>query len=120
MDEKEKIIIGYMKNLQISREEAEQLYLDDDNDFIGEEGEKMQASAKQFQHREKSDKPRKVNKTKERKIDEDKKQLFDCVRVLLEGLDNVENISYKNEVDLTFTYKGSVYTWKLTKHRPPK
>ena len=36
--EKEKIILDYMKKLDISREEAEQLFEDDENDFIGEEG----------------------------------------------------------------------------------
>lgn len=35
--EKEKAILDYMKKLDISREEAEQLFEDDENDFIGEE-----------------------------------------------------------------------------------
>ena len=46
MTEKEKQIQNYMKNLQISREEAEQLWEDDQEDFIGEEGEAMTEKAK--------------------------------------------------------------------------
>ena len=38
---KEQQIENYMKSLQISRAEAEQLYEDDKEDFIGEEGEEM-------------------------------------------------------------------------------
>ena len=44
--DKEKIIKDYMKKLGISREEAEQLYEDDLEDFIGEEGEAMTEKAK--------------------------------------------------------------------------
>ena len=115
--DKEKTIQNYMKSLQISREEAEQLYLDDLNDFIGEEGEKMQASAKQFQHREKSDKPRQNTKPKERKIDADKKTLFDMVHQFLQKNKALKDITTKTETEITFSYKDSIYTWKLTKHR---
>ena len=44
--EKEKTILDYMQKLDISREEAEQLFEDDENDFIGEEGEQMTEQAK--------------------------------------------------------------------------
>ena len=119
MTEKEKIIQNYMTNLQISREEAEQLFQDDQNDFIGEEGEKMQTSAKKNQHREKSDKPRKAV-IKQRKIDNNKKFIFDMVKVLLDTLDykgKITNLIAKTETELTFQYKDDIYTWKLTKHR---
>ena len=76
MTEKEKQIQNYMKNLQISREEAEQLWEDDQEDFIGEEGEAMTEKAKAVKRYEKGDKPRAKEK-KERKIDENKKYLLD-------------------------------------------
>ena len=41
MNEREKKIELYMKNLDISREEAIQLIEDDENDEIGQEGEAM-------------------------------------------------------------------------------
>ena len=40
-NEKEKQILQYMSSLEISREEAEQLYEDDLEDYIGEDGEEM-------------------------------------------------------------------------------
>ena len=118
--DKEKTIQNYMKSLQISREEAEQLYLDDLNDFIGEEGEQMQAAAKQFRHQEKSDKPRQSTKPKERKIDADKKELFDMVHEFLQKDKVLKDITTKTETEITFSYKNSIYTWKLTKHRKNK
>lgn len=122
MNEKEKAIKNYMKKLNISREEAEQLFEDDENDFIGEDGEKMTAAAKQTQHREKSDNKRK-SATKERKIDADKKYIFESVLNMFESM-QIENIitdvSSKTETEVNFVYNGAQYTCKLTKHRPPK
>ena len=43
---KEETIKKYMTSLKISRAEAEQLFEDDAEDFIGEEGEEMTAKAK--------------------------------------------------------------------------
>lgn len=117
--DKEKTILNYMKSLNISRDEALQLWEDDKEDFIGEEGEQLQAAAKQIQHREKSDKPRKSNK-KERKVDTIKKELINKVAALLEQLDDTKILNIKTETEITFTHNGDTYTWKLTKHRPPK
>ena len=112
-----------MEKLNISYEEAVQLYEDDKNDFIGDEGEEMQTKAKQTQHREKADIPNKKRTPKERKIDPDKKNLFDMVYNFLsisELEEEISNITPKTETEITFTYKKAEYTWKLTKHRPPK
>ena len=46
--DKEKQILSYMKSLKISREEAEQLWEDDQADYIGEEGEEMTKKAKEI------------------------------------------------------------------------
>ena len=57
--EKEEKIILYMNKLDLSREEAEQLIEDDENDEIGEEGELMTEKAKEVKRYEKSTKERK-------------------------------------------------------------
>ena len=67
--DREKIINDYMVKLKISREEAEQLFEDDENDFIGEDGEAMTEKAKANRHREESGKKRKQS-TRQPKIDE--------------------------------------------------
>ena len=69
-------------------------------------------------HYEKSDKPRKPT-TKERKVDQTKGRLLAEVKTLIEGL-GATDTSIKTETELHFTYEGGEYTFKLTKHRPPK
>lgn len=116
----EKIIKRYMNSLSIGREEAIQLWKDDQADEIGEAGEEMTRKAKATQHREKSFTPRKESKPKERKVDPDKKYLFDLVRQLMEDQVDVGPVKTKTETELTFVYNAATYTWKLTKHRPQK
>ena len=73
---KEQAIEQYMKSLDISREEAEQLWEDDQADYIGEEGEEMTAKAKQIRRYEQADKPR-AKAPREKKLDEDVQMLLD-------------------------------------------
>jgi hypothetical protein len=56
---------------------------------------------------------------RERKVDKVKKEIINCVRVLLEGMGAIAE-PLKNETDLHFTFKGDSYSVKLIKHRPPK
>ena len=64
------------------------------------------------------DAPRKAVK-KERKVDEEKKELLNLCRIPIEGAGgNVTNI--KNEAEFSFTFGNNCYTVKLVKHRPPK
>ena len=63
-------------------------------------------------------KTKKTETKRERKVDETKKALFEIVTNALDGV--VENGTMKNEVEYSFDYKGERYTFKLTKHRPPK
>lgn len=114
---KEQQIENYMKSLKISREEAEQLWEDDQEDFIGEEGEEMTRKAKEVKRYEKGDKPRAKAK-KERKIDENKKYLLDIVHKALEPFVKVTEI--KTETEIKFVRNDEEYTIKLTKHRPKK
>ena len=69
-------------------------------------------------HYEKSDKPRKPS-VKVRKVDETKGLLLKGVQALVEGMGAVETV-LETETELHFTYEGAKYTFKLTKHRPPK
>ena len=114
---KEQEIQKNMKALGISREEAEQLWEDDQNDFIGEEGEEMTRKAKEVKRYEKGDKPRAKAK-KERKVDENKKLILDKLHKALETFVKITNV--KTETEISFMYNDEEYTLKLTKHRPKK
>lgn len=66
---------------------------------------------------EKSGNRKKTEKV--RKVDEIKLMFLDEVSALVEDLGAVV-IARKTETETTFTYEGETYTFKLTKHRPPK
>lgn len=117
MTEKEKEIQKFMNLFKISREEAEQLWEDDQNDFIGEEGEEMTKKAKEVKRYEKSDKP-KAKAKKERKVDEEKKYLLGILHKALEPLVEITNV--KTETEISFVHNDEKYTIKLTKHRKEK
>lgn len=115
--EKEKAILDYMKKLDISREEAEQLFEDDENDFIGEEGEQMTKRAKKAgRHYEQKGERKKL--TRERKVDTDKHELMQCVQFGIEEI--VQNLQIKTENECSFSFNGCEYSLKIIKHRPKK
>ena len=104
------------KNLDISRNEAIQCWLDDNDYTESAEAAELTAKAKKnIKRYEKSDKKRKSS-TKVRKVDEDKKYILNCVNTLLEGLKIQTTV--KNEAEISFTFKENSYTFKLIKHRP--
>lgn len=116
---KEQQIVNYMKSLQISRAEAEQLYEDDKEDFIGEEGEEMTKKAKEVRRYEKADKP-KSKKKREVKLDEDKVKIINFLERVMVDSDAL-NVFVKNpQKEITFSLNGCEYSLTLTKHRPPK
>jgi len=114
---KEQQIQNYMKSLKISREEAEQLWEDDQEDYIGEDGEEMTRKAKEVKRYEKADKPKSKSK-KERKVDENKKLILDKLHKTLETFVKITNV--KTETEISFVYNDEEYTLKLTKHRKGK
>ena len=115
---KEKEIRKYMEKLGISYEEAEQLWEDDQEDYIGEAGEEMTAKAKELKRYEKGDVSKRKKSTRERKVDTVKKHLLDLA---VNGLvADVQQIEYQNEVSISFVYNGDNYSLKLTRHRPLK
>lgn len=115
---KEQEILKNMKLLKISREEAEQLYMDDHSDDVLPEVAEMEKKAKKIKNYVQTEKPRKkVNR--ERKVDEEKKKILNDIRVLIEGLGGQE-VTMKNEAEVSFQFAENSYTVKLIKHRPPK
>ena len=114
---REEQILHYMKSLQIDREEAEQLWEDDQADYIGEAGEEMTKKAKEVRRYEQADKP-KERKSKERKIDQEKAYILGELHKTLQPL--VEITSIKTETEISFVHNGENYTLKLTKHRSKK
>lgn len=114
---KEEQIKSYMTKLKISREEAEQLWEDDQEDYIGEVGEEMTRKAKEVKRYEKADKPKSKSK-KERKVDENKKAILDKLHKTLETFVKITNV--KTETEISFVYNDESYTLKLTKHRKEK
>lgn len=97
-------------------------------DLILEESGKQEESEetrKAIRNAEKNA-PRRYEKSGERKktervrkVDETKGMLLNEVSALMEDLGAVV-IARKTETETTFTYNGATYTFKLTKHRPPK
>lgn len=121
MTEKQKFIDKMIK-LGYSIDERQDMW-DFDHDLTdSDEREQLTAKAKEITHYEKSDKPRKKSEPKERKIDLDKKYLHTLLMLALDK-DKTENampyqqIIGKNEAEISFTFNGSDYTIKLTKHR---
>ena len=63
---------------------------------------------------------KKERKPKERKVDEEKKFLLDCILAGLKSTADTFDFNIKTETEINFTAYGNQYTVKLTKHRPPK
>lgn len=118
-EQKEKEILNYMKTLDLTREEAEQLWEDDNSDEMTPEQAELTEKAKELgRHMGESMKERK-SREKVRKVDEEKKMILAEFAESLNGI-NAEITEVKTETEITFKYGGNVYTVKLTKHRPPK
>lgn len=115
---REETIRQYMEKLNISEEEATQLWEDDQADFIGEEGEEMTQKAKQIRRYEQADKPRKTAQ-KEKKIDAEKQMLIQLIHsALMQGGYDVEITNEERTID--FLIGDNSYTVTLTKHRRKK
>ena len=126
--DKEKKIKDYMKKLGISREEAEQLYEDDLEDFIGEEGEAMTEKAKAIKIRGDSEEKKKKT-TRQPKIDELKVSILQYIADRMQSRHccieedewDFDKIFIKNpQKEITFMVDNCEYSLTLTKHRPKK
>ena len=109
-----------MKLLNVSKEEAIQIFLEDEGYLINETVEALTAKAKtnKINHEAKSDKPRKISERK-RKPDEEKEYL---IKILAKCL---QNEGFKTEIVnqsklIEFYINENHYKLDLIKQRPPK
>ena len=121
---KEETIKKYMESLQISEEEATQLWEDDQEDFIGEDGEEMTAKAKTIKRYEQSAEPRKERKPREIKKDEEKLSIILKLRLFLselEEMNTLENVRIVNDQkEIAFQIGANEYSVTLTKQKKKK
>lgn len=112
---KEQTIAKFMKNLDISREEAIQLIADDENDVSAELTAEQKKVAKEMAQgdRKKEIAPRK----RERKVDEDKRFL---INLLVNAIGGVEVTVTNPEREIEFSYHGIKYRLTLMKPREKK
>lgn len=103
--DREKLIKSIMKDLECSREDAEEVA-------------EMEIKAKGIKRYEKAEET-KPRKPRERKVDEVKKDLIDYLAKAL-GMIIIAPLIVKNESEISFTFKNEDFTLKLIKHRPPK
>lgn len=123
----EKQILDTMKALDLTRQEAIDLIKEDEEidkmtvkeaqaDLSAEQKKAIKSMTKTG---EKKPTVYKFDKKRERKVDETKKHIMSCIKVLLEGLKaTVQPLT--TEAEMHFSYEGAEYTIKLIKHRPPK
>lgn len=121
MTEKEKTIQLYMNKLDLSREEAEQMWLDEQDDNLPELTEEQKAVVKEMTQadRKKETAPRK----RERKPDADKRLLIAAlVDCLLEATpDEMADVTIINpEREIEFRYCDNLYRLTLSKPRAKK
>lgn len=101
----EKLIVEIMKDLDCSREDAEEIA-------------KMEMKAKGLKRYEQSEKPRKKVE-RERKVDEVKKEIIDeLVACISKNIGKVTKVKTETEID--FVYADEDFTLKLTRHRKKK
>ena len=121
MNEKEKTIQLYMSKLDLSREEAEQMWQDEQEDNLPDLTAEQKAVVKEMTQadRKKESTPRK----RERKPDADKRLLIAAlVDCLLEAEpDEMEDVTITNpEREIEFRYCGNRYRLTLSKPRKEK
>lgn len=108
-----------MRILKISKDEAIQMWLNDNDYTINHVVEELTEKArKNIKRYEQGDKKRKTS-TRERKVDDEKKSFLVGFRIFAEGKGAVVT-SIKNEAGFSFTFGENEYTVKLVKHRPKK
>lgn len=101
----EKLIQEIMKDLECSREEAEEVA-------------KMEMKAKGLKRYEQAEKPRKKAE-RERKVDKVKKEIIDeLVACISKNIGKVTKVKTETEID--FVYADEDFTLKLTRHRKKK
>lgn len=110
MVDKEKLIQDIMKDLECTREDAEEVA-------------EMEIKAKDIKRYEKTEK-QKPRKKREVKFDEEKvsilKLIFDLLSNEIYLLELKDTIIINPQKEITFKVGQNEYSLTLTKHRPPK
>jgi hypothetical protein len=115
---REQEIENNMKLLQISREEAEQLYDDDHSDEVLPEVAEMEKKAKSMKRRYETDKTAERKKsTRTPKIDTEKVEIINTIAEMLVA-DELKITNIQREI--TFKIGENDYSLVLTKHRKNK
>ena len=117
--EKEKIILNHMRALGISREEAEQLFEDDEKDWIGADGEKMTQDAKSIRRYEQADKTKRKRSTPVRKENPEKRNILTELYKTLVGIADCATITNPERI-IAFTIGENDYEVTLTQKRKQK
>lgn len=118
MNEKEKTIQLYMSKLDLSREEAEQMWQDEQEDNLPDLTAEQKAVAKEMAQadRKKESTPRK----RERKPDDDKRELIKKLKELFDSIaDEVCKVT-NPEREIEFNYNNNRYRLTLSKPRKEK
>ncbi len=117
MTEKEKTIQLYMKNLSLSREEAEQMWQDEQDDNLPDLTAEQKAVEKEMLRAD-----RKVENTprkRERKADADKREIIQTLDdALCDLVDDVTVINPEREIE--FIFNDNKYRLTLSKPRKEK
>ena len=114
-------IDDYVEKLDISIFEACDLILEEEGkiDETEETKKAIKDAEKNVKRRYETSATTRKTSVKERKVDETKGFLLRNVKTLIEGL-GATDTAIKTETELKFNFEGVAYTFKLTKHRPPK
>ena len=118
MNEKEKTIQLYMSKLDLSREEAEQMWQDEQEDNLPDLTAEQKAVAKEMAQadRKKESTPRK----RERKPDDDKRELIKNLKELLDSVADEMCKVTNPEREIEFNYNNNRYRLTLSKPRKEK
>ncbi len=118
MTEHEETVLHYMKTLDLTREQAEALIVDDENDVTTELTPEQAKVAKEMRRSDR--KKETTSRQRERKIDTDKRFLIDNLFTAIKNEISNE-ISVKNpEREIEFIFNSAHYSVTLTKHRKEK
>lgn len=116
MSQKEKEIQAFMEKYDLTKEEATQLWMEDNEEIENAEIEEMTKKAKEnIKRYEKNTSKERKKSTRERKVDTEKGTILGWFKECLESKQIESN--QENEVALHFQYNGNEYSIKLTRHR---
>lgn len=115
-------IANNMKGLDLTREEAVEVWLEDNEYEVNEEQEALNTKAKavKIKHGAVAE-TRKERKPVERKEDTEKEQLIDTIWQAIAALEDVHNVQVVNKGKLiTFEKQGETYKIDLIRQRKKK